>query len=196
MKTIANHLGGLLALVASGAALAHPGHSADALSLFAAGFSHPFTGLDHLLAMLAVGLWASQSQGSARWGMPLAFVGTMLAGALLAASGYAMPVASLESLIAASVLVLGLGVAFQVKLHAAMVLPLVAGFALFHGMAHGVELGGDAAGYAPGFVLATAILHGMGLVLGALLGRGRALRAGGLPIALSGLVLLAQSAAA
>lgn len=195
MKQIANQVGGLLALVASGAALAHPGHAADALSLFAAGFSHPFTGLDHLLAMLAVGLWASQSQGSARWAMPLAFVGTMLAGALLAAAGYAIPLASLESLIAASVLVLGLGVAFQVKLHVAAVLPLVAGFALFHGMAHGFELGGEAASYAPGFVLATVMLHGLGLVLGAMLGQGRALRAGGLPIALSGLVLLAQSAA-
>lgn len=195
MKQIANHVGGLLALVASGAALAHPGHAADALSLFAAGFSHPFTGVDHLLAMLAVGLWASQSQGSARWAMPLAFVGTMLAGALLAASGYAVPLASLESLIAASVLVLGLAVAFQVKLQAAAVLPLVAGFALLHGMAHGFELGGDAASYAPGFVLATVILHGLGMVLGALLGRGRALRAGGLPIALGGLVMLAQSVA-
>ena len=62
-------------------------------------------------------------------------------------------------------------------------------------MAHGLELGGDAASYAPGFVLATVILQGLGLALGALLGQGRALRAGGLPIALSGLVLLAQSAA-
>lgn len=146
---------------ASGTALAHPGH--DAAS-FASGFAHPFGGLDHLLAMFAVGLYAARQPGAARWALPVGFVAAMLAGAGLGAAGVALP--AVESGIALSVLVLGLLIALAARLPLAASLPMVAAFALFHGFAHHAEMGGAAlATYAAGFALATAALHGGGYLL-------------------------------
>lgn len=144
-------------------AFAHPGHDASGL---AAGIAHPITGLDHLLAMLAVGLWAAQQQGAARWALPLTFVGTMLLGGLLGFEGLELPF--METGIAASVLALGLLVAVAVRPPVFVAVGLTALFALAHGVAHGLELPELSSpwGYAAGFVAATAALHaaGYGLV--------------------------------
>lgn len=136
-----------------------------------AGVSHPLFGLDHILAMLAVGLWAAQisaSSGkrSALVLVPAAFVGTMALGFAAAIAGMALPF--VEPAILASVVALGLLVAMAVRLPAAV----VAAFAFFHGHAHGGELGAAAAlQFGIGFVLATALLHVAGAALGLAIGR-------------------------
>jgi len=175
---------------ASGAALAHPGHETAS---FATGFAHPFGGLDHLLAMFAVGLYAARQPGAARWALPGGFVLAMLAGAGLGAAGVALP--AVESGIALSVLVLGLLIALAARLPLVASLPLVAGFALFHGFAHYAEMGGAAlATYAAGFALATAALHGCGYLLACWMPETtlaqRVKRAAGAAIAGFGMVLL------
>lgn len=160
MKTL-RPLIAVAGLLVTGSAYAHPGHD---VASFVGGLSHPFSGLDHLLAMLAVGLYAARQQGAARWALPLGFVVTMLAGALLAQVGLAMPV--IEAGIGISVVVLGLLVATLIRLPLAAGLPLVGAFALCHGAAHYAERG--SAGlltYTAGFVLATAALHGLGYLL-------------------------------
>lgn len=157
----------LAALAAAGvalgpdSALAHTG-AGHAFS-FAAGFKHPLTGLDHMLAMVAVGLWAGLNGGRALWLWPVAFVGVMVLGGLLGISGVAVPM--VEGGILASVVVLGLLVLTAVKLPAAIGAMLVGAFALLHGHAHGAELPGEAApaSYAAGFAIATAILHAIGI---------------------------------
>lgn len=146
---------------ASGAALAHPGH--ESVSFFT-GFAHPLGGLDHLLAMLAVGLYAARQSGATRWTLPAGFVLAMLLGAGLGALGVGLP--AVEAGIAASVLVFGLLIAFAVRMAPAASLPLVAVFALFHGHAHHAEMGGaNLVTYAAGFALATALLHGAGYLI-------------------------------
>ncbi|MCU9951233.1 HupE/UreJ family protein [Pseudomonas sp. PDM13] len=144
-------------------AFAHPGHDSSGLM---AGVAHPITGLDHLLAMLAVGLWAAQQRGAARWALPVTFVGTMLLGGLLGFEGLELPF--METGIAASVLALGLLVAVAVRPPMFVAVGLTALFALAHGVAHGLELPDLSSpwGYAAGFVAATAALHaaGYGLV--------------------------------
>ena len=153
------------ALVASiwstGAAHAHTGVE-HALSL-ASGFAHPWTGLDHMLAMVAVGLWAGLVGGRALWAWPAAFVGVMLAGGALGATGVSVPL--VESGILASVIVLGLLVLTAARLPVALGAALVGVFAILHGHAHGAELpsGAAAASYAAGFALATALLHALGI---------------------------------
>ena len=142
------------------AAFAHPGH---AVTGAVAGFVHPFSGADHLLAMLAVGLWAGRLGGQARWQLPLAFVATMVLGAVMGMAGLSLP--GVETGIAASVMVLGLMLAFAATLPMVARLGLVAGFALLHGLAHGAELpvGAGALSYVAAFTVATAALHGIGL---------------------------------
>lgn len=149
-------------VVLPGLAFAHPGHDESGLM---AGLAHPLTGLDHLLAMFAVGLWAAQQQGSTRWLLPVAFVGCMLLGGLLGFDGLAVPY--LEGTIAASVLAFGLLVAMAARPPRAIALAMTALFALAHGVAHGLELPGMASPwqYAAGFVAATAILHACGYAL-------------------------------
>lgn len=170
-----------LLLTISASAAAHPFHPIG--SGFGAGFVHPFAGLDHLLAMVAVGLWAAQFGGRWLWAIPLAFVSAMLAGGLLGFAGLTLPL--VEPVIAASVLALGLLTMFRIRLHTAG-LALVAAFALFHGVAHGTELPAAAGAlpYAAGFVLATALLHALGLAAG--LQVKIAARWAGAPIALAG----------
>lgn len=144
--------------LAAGSAVAHPGHEAAG---FVAGFAHPLGGVDHLLAMLAVGLYAARQDGAGRWAVPASFLLAMLAGAALAAAG--LPLPGVEAGIAVSLLVLGLLVGALARLPVASSAALVASFALFHGHAHGAEMGaGGIASYAAGFLLATGLLHGAG----------------------------------
>ncbi len=155
----------LLALVlagCAGSAMAHGGHAGGH---FAAGLAHPFGGADHMLAMLAVGLYATSQSGRARWALPLSFVAAMVFGAGLAALGVGLP--ALEAGIGVSVLVMGLLIALAIKLPAPVALSMVAVFALFHGYAHVAEMGGASLlGYVAGFVSATVVLHGGGYALG------------------------------
>ena len=135
-----------------------------------AGFTHPLSGLDHVLVMIAVGLWAAQIGGRALWVVPLAFVGTMAFGFGLAMAGVHLPF--VEPAILASVVALGLMVAMAVRMETGACAAVVGIFALFHGYAHGGELG--AAGALPfsaGFVVATALLHIAGIGLGLGIGR-------------------------
>lgn len=132
---------------------------------FAAGFSHPLFGLDHILAMVGVGLWAALLGGRAVWAVPTTFVVTMMLGFAAALAGVGLPF--VEPVIAASVVVLGLLalVALQVPTVAGMA--MVGFFALFHGYAHGGELGeAGAMPFMVGFALATALLHAFGVGIG------------------------------
>lgn len=151
------------------AAFAHPG-GGDAHG-FVHGFAHPFGGLDHVLAMITVGLFAYQLGGRALWLVPASFVLAMTAGGALGLAG--IPVPFVEAGIAASVLVLGAIVALGVRAPVAVAMALVAAFAVFHGHAHGTEMPLDTtvAPYAAGFVLATALLHAAGVTLGLMIGR-------------------------
>ncbi|WP_227108114.1 HupE/UreJ family protein [Chromobacterium rhizoryzae] len=153
----------LALLLASGLAQAHPGH---AVAGFSSGLEHPLGGLDHLLAMLAVGLWSWRLGGAARWQGPLTFMAMLAAGGVLGWLG--VSVAALESGIAASVIALGLLLAFALQPRRGLALAAIAGFALLHGVAHGQEMPHDASGlaYAAGFVLASGLLHAAGLLLG------------------------------
>ena len=192
-------LAGLAALAVSASLQAHPGHGE--VNSFVAGFSHPLLGLDHVLAMLAVGVWAAQARSAGRvmWVAPLTFVAAMLMGAMLGLSGLSLPL--VEPMIAASVLVFGLLVAARAQ-KGAVVMSLIGAFALFHGIAHGAEFGAAAdasvAGWMLGFTLATALLHaaGIAIALGLDSGlRGDALksRMTGVPVALAGAVLMFQT---
>lgn len=154
------------------------------------GVAHPLTGIDHLLAMFAVGLWAAQQKGSARWMLPVAFVGCMLLGGLLGFDGLSVPY--LESGIAASVLALGLLVAVAASPPIAVSIVITG---LAHGIAHGMELPQMAspAWYAVGFVSATSALHatGYGLARWRPIGGAMLIRTVGLVSAGAGALLLA-----
>lgn len=136
---------------------------AAAASSWGGGFMHPFLGLDHLLAMLAVGIWAVQQGGSRIWQLPAAFLSMMMLGAYAAFVGLYLP--ALETGIAGSLLVLGLMLAFAVRLPMPANLPIVGIFALFHGYAHAAEMlqSFSPLNYVGGFLLATALLHGLGI---------------------------------
>ena len=160
---------------------------------FMQGILHPLSGFDHLLAMVAVGLWASQLGGRALWAVPSAFVGAMVFGGVLGMTGYALPFT--ETAIVLSVLTLGLMISFAVRVPTAVGMLLVGGFAVFHGHAHGMELPQAASevGYALGFVITTAALHIVGILAG--LGLSRidsrvVVRGSGIAIAMTGLALL------
>jgi urease accessory protein len=146
----------LLLLLASGAALAHPGHAQGG---FAAGLIHPLLGADHLLAMLAVGFWAGRFSGGARWLLPVIFVACMGLGAFVS-----LPY--VEPAIALSLLVLGLAVAIAMRVDPWIGALPVAVFALYHGQAHFSEVpaGASLAGFAAGVLIATASLHLTGMV--------------------------------
>jgi urease accessory protein len=154
---------------------------------FLAGFAHPFMGLDHLLAMVAVGLWAVQLGGAMRWRLPLAFVACMALGAALPASLGA----ALEPGIAASVLLLGVAVFTAMRPHAGLAMAVVGAAALLHGHAHGIEmpLAASPLTYGLGLILATALLHGAG-VLGGGAVKSAVLRGAGLAIGVAGAGLL------
>jgi urease accessory protein len=179
----------LVALVPS-LAYAHPAYGPGGGLL--SGLAHPATGLDHVLAMVAVGLWAAQRGGRAIWLVPLAFVTVMAVGGLLGMAAISVPFA--EQGIVASVLVLGVLIAAAVRLPLVASMILVGLFALVHGHSHGVEMPETAAGfaYSIGFVLATAWLHSIGIGLGMLarrFGTERFVRYAGGAIALCGVYL-------
>jgi urease accessory protein len=164
----------LLALPAT--ALAHPGHDGHELTWdFGTGLAHPLTGWDHLLAMVAVGLWAARLGGRARWLVPAAFIGAMAAGGMLGSSGATLPGA--EQGIATSLFVLGLLVITGARLPLLAGMVLTAVFAAFHGLAHGSEAPANAGalGYGAGFVATTALLHLAGLGLGSAFAQRRTL---------------------
>lgn len=184
-------LAGALALLAA-PALAHEG--AHAAMSMATGFAHPFSGVDHWLAMLAVGLWAGQDRRSAQWVLPLVFPLAMALGAWLAISGAGF--VGVEFGIAGSVAVLGLLIAFAVRMPLGASALLVAVFALAHGAAHGAELpqGTSVWGYGAGFLAATALLHLTGLAISRLASKTlfvRGVRFAGAGIAAVGTVMLA-----
>ena len=141
-------------------AAAHVGDAHDHGG-FLTGFLHPITGLDHLAAMLAVGVWSAMTT-KRLWIAPASFAALLLAGALMAQAGVAFP--AIEPMIAASMLVVGLLLAAQVQLPEAAGAVLVGMFALFHGAAHGQELADGAA--LAGMVLGTAVLHAVGIAMG------------------------------
>lgn len=178
----------LLALAAS-PALAHTG--IGEAHGFIHGFEHPIGGLDHILAMVTVGLLASMLGGRALWLVPMSFVAMMLVGGALGMAGVEVPFVELG--IVGSVVVLGAAVAFGRPWPLGLAMALVGVFAVFHGHAHGAEMPGDAraAFYAIGFALATALLHGVGIVVGLAFGRYPvANRLAGGAIAIAGVGLL------
>jgi urease accessory protein len=178
-----------LALTAlTSVAFAHPGHGSGLV----AGLAHPFSGLDHVLAMVAVGLWAAQLGRPAVWLLPTVFPVVMAAGAAMGVYGVALP--WVEAGIVASVVVLGGAVAFGLRLSLVASAMLVGVFALFHGYAHGTEFGAGLSAsmllYGAGFVLATVALHAIGIGIGLLTRAPIYLRAAGGAVAAAGLVLI------
>lgn len=173
----------------SSAALAHPGHD---LSGIGAGLLHPLLGIDHLLAMVAVGLWAAQGGGHRIWLLPATFVAMLTAGAGIALHWPSLPM--VETGIAASVLALGLLVSLSLRLPIGLSMLATTIFGLLHGYAHGMELPASAhpASYALGFLTATLALHLSGVTIG-VFSRQRALalaRGLGVAIMASGAYLL------
>ena len=172
-------------------AMAHTGigaHGSPVLS----GLIHPILGPDHLLTMIAVGLFAAMTGGRAALAYPVTFVSAMIAGGLLGFEGVELPI--VEPTILASVVLLGLAIAVALRPPLPVACAAIAAFGLAHGYAHGLE-GPDLGGvpYALGFVIATSALHGLGLALGfgaAAISRPGVTRAlGGLTCA-AGLVLI------
>ena len=151
------------------AALAHVG--VGPTSGFVHGFGHPVGGLDHMLAMAMVGVFAWQLGGRALWLVPATFVTVMAVGGALGFAGMGVP--HIETAIALSVVALGAIVAFGMKAPVAAAMGIVGLFAIFHGHAHGTEVPVHAGGlaYAAGFMLATALLHVVGIGIGFLVGR-------------------------
>ena len=155
-----------LLLLAPVASFAHTGVSSPGGPDLIAGLLHPFTGLDHLLAMMAVGLCAARLGKSATWLLPTLFPVVMAIGAGLALRGIGLPM--VEAMITISVIVLGVLALAGIRLPLVLSGALVSLFALAHGHAHGAELpaGGDAAAFAVGFIGSTVVLHLIGLFFG------------------------------
>lgn len=182
-----------IAIVLSTPASAHVG-TGEAHG-FMHGLAHPIGGLDHVLAMVAVGLLAANLGGRAMWLVPAAFVLMMAGGGALAMSHVDMPY--VEFGIASSVVVLGLAVALRLPLPTVAAMALVGFFAIFHGFAHGAEMpaGASGAGYAAGFMLATALLHAIGIGIGLAIARigtagVNASKVGGAAVSLAGVALI------
>ncbi len=160
---------GLVIAAMPTAALAHTG--LGGAQDFSHGFMHPLSGADHLIAMIAVGVYAAQLGGRAMFLVPLAFVATMIAGG--AAGYFGSPLPAVEQGIGLSVVLLSLAVAVGYRLPVPLAMAVVGLFAFFHGHAHGAEGAGSHAflPYAAGFVIATSLLHVAGLALGLSLDR-------------------------
>lgn len=161
--------GAVLALVSGEPAWAHD--ESGLAGGFLSGIKHPVLGVDHLLAMVAVGLWGAVLGRPLIVALPVIFPGFMVAGGLLGIAGAPMP--PIEIGIALSVLLLGAAIAARFAAPVWLACILVGVFGLFHGYAHGQELpaAADPAAYGLGFVLATGALHGAGIGLGVLNGR-------------------------
>jgi len=184
----------LLTLTAASPALAHTGGSIA--GGFAGGFAHPLFGPDHIVAMVAVGLWGAFLGAPAIWLLPIVFPLVMALGGVLGILGIAIP--WVEIGIALSAVVLGLMVAFGARPPLVIAAVLVGAFAVFHGHAHGTELpaAADAVAYSVGFVVATGFLHLAGIAFGTLARwpAGRlAVRAAGGAIAIAGVIFIGLS---
>jgi urease accessory protein len=155
----------LLCCLGSPAAFAHVGQG-DIAGGFASGFVHPINGWDHVLAMVAVGIWGAQLGRPAIWALPVTFPMVMAFGGVLGAFGIAIP--GIEVGIAFSALALGTAIAFAARPPLAVAAVIVAIFAVFHGHAHGTELpeSANAMAYSLGFVMATGLLHACGILIG------------------------------
>jgi urease accessory protein len=179
-------------ILAPAAALAHPGH--DGKGGLVHGFVHPVTGIDHVLAMIAVGVLAALYGGRALWLVPMSFLFVIAAAGAIGIAG--IPVQIVEAGIGLSIVVLGLMIAFQTKPPTLVAMAIVGFFALFHGYAHGSEMPNGLAGlsFATGFLIATALLLSAGAGLGLLLQRRslsrRLIQAGGGATALVGIAVL------
>ncbi|MCR4376685.1 MAG: HupE/UreJ family protein [Rhodospirillales bacterium] len=154
-------LSAMFMLAAVSGAEAHVG--VGVVSGTVAGFTHPVAGLDHVLAMIAVGVLAAQQGGRALWSIPLAFVAMMLVGGVLGVAGIAVPF--VEQGIMGSIIVMGVVVALGRAMPMPLAMAMVGLFAVFHGHAHGTEMPVDASGalYGLGFAIATAMLHVSGI---------------------------------
>lgn len=161
--------GGIVALLTCTPAAAH--EAVGALGGFASGFQHPLFGADHFLAMFAIGLWGAQMGGSSVWTLPVTFPLIMVAGGIGAMAGLNIPVVELG--IAVSVVALGAAIVLAWHPPQAVALVMVGLFAIFHGYAHGKELpnAADEVAYAVGFVIATGLIHLLGIGVGLLLHR-------------------------
>jgi urease accessory protein len=163
------------------------------------GFMHPLGGVDHVLAMLAVGVIAVQLGGRALWAVPLSFVATMAIAGLFGVSGLVLP--GVEAGIALSVIVLGAVISLRVRPPVIVAASLVAVFAIFHGYSHGLEMHSTRAGaaFGLGFLSATILVHLTGIGLGLMMGRiavsvgQRISQAGGGALVLAGAVLFATA---
>lgn len=186
----------LMALLWPARALAHT-HGGEAAGLLS-GLRHPVSGLDHVLAMVAVGLWGAQLGPPAVWLLPVTFPVAMAFGGMLGLMGFALP--GIEIGIAASAVIMGVMVGWEARPPLWVAAVIVGFFAIFHGHAHGTELppGADALLYSIGFVVATGCLHAAGIALG-LIHRWPAgkvtLRAAGVAVALTGVCFLWQAVA-
>ena len=178
-------LAAAIATLAASPAFAHTGLHASG---FAAGIMHPVTGLDHVLAMVAVGLFAVMLGGRALWAVPASFVGMMLIGGMLGFAGVEVPAAEIG--ITASVLILGSVVALGRAPSLGAAMALAGGFAIFHGYAHGVEIpsGIGVFSYSLGFAAGSSVLHAAGVAAGLLpFGSRKATRLAGAAVAAAGL---------
>lgn len=187
-----------LMAVSGSAAWAHPhAGSVPGAGGLAAGFFHPLLGLDHLLAMFAVGMLGAQLGGRAIWALPAAFLGLMIGGGILGMAGYEFQLNEIG--IAISVVALGVALAVGLKYPLIASAIIVGLFGLLHGHAHGTEMPAMAAPllYGAGFIFATAALHAIGVGAGLLLIRGQrspaALRVSGAAISLAGLLFLIKA---
>src|SRR6201990_3308536 len=183
-----------LALLLTGPAYAHVG--TDEVLGFQTGFLHPLTGADHVVAMVAVGIWGAQLGAPAIWVLPITFPLVMALGGVLGVLHIPLPMP--EVAIALSALVLGAAVAIRLRLPFAAAAVVVAVFAIFHGHAHGAELPGSAnpLAYGAGFVVATGLLHLCGILIGTLTrwpAGGRLIQGLGVVIAILGGYFLMRS---
>ncbi|HEY5892197.1 MAG TPA: HupE/UreJ family protein [Chthoniobacterales bacterium] len=160
-----------LVLLAPSLAQAHPGHGAH--THFLDGFAHPINGLDHILAMIAVGIFAVQRGGRAIWAVPAAFVTAMAFGGILGMSHFTLPMVETGILLSVPVLGILIALVLAKKLPLWVGILTVATSAIFHGYAHGAEMPVHASGFqfAAGFLIATAALHASGIAFGLLVGR-------------------------
>jgi len=187
----------LCCLLAPAVALAHVGQG-DVGGGFVAGIEHPIFGLDHVLAMVAVGMWGAQLGAPAIWVLPVTFPVVMAFGGVLGVAG--VPIPSVEIGIAASAIVLGAMVASAARPPLWVAAVLVGTFAIFHGYAHGAELpeSANAIAFAAGFVVATGSLHALGILIGTInrwQKGARVLQAGGGLAALGGVFFLVKALA-
>ena len=187
----------LLPLVLLAVATPAAAHEAASLSLsFGGGFLHPLSGPDHLLAMIAVGLWGAFLGRPLIYLLPVVFPTVMALGGVLGMAGVPFPPVELG--IAASVIVLGAAILCRWQAPVWLAAPIVAVFGLFHGYAHGLELPSmaDPLSFSLGFVAATGLLHVLGIALGLLRDRPggeRLLRLSGGLIAIAGCYFLAAA---